>query len=200
MKKLVSTVIAATAMFLGTTLTAGTQEDLEKMIKDAFTLGPEMSMDKLVEMYAEDAEIVKQDEVRIAKDIFAPSIELLNALKKGDLLTVAKSLSKLKGKELSAENEAKIKAMSAEDQKKQCATLSAFMYGQAKLASELRLKTLKFEAFKEEGNNAVVIAISVNGNQWERSTFYFEKKDGKWKVINQTSEYLPLEIKKDEKK
>lgn len=200
MKKLMSATIAAAAMILGTSLFAGTQEDLEKMIREGFTVGNEMNMDKLVAMYAEDAEIVKPDGVRIAKDVFTPSVELLKALKKGDLLTVAKCIVKLEGKELSAENEAKIKAISADEQKKHCAELSAFMYEKAKKASDLRLKTLKFEAFKEEGNNAVIIAISVNNNQWERTTFYFEKKDGKWKVINQTSEYLPLETKKEEKK
>lgn len=200
MKKILSAMIAAATMLLGTTLSAGTQEDLQKMIRDGFTIGNEMSMDKLVAMYAEDAEIVKPEGVRLAKDIFAPSIELLNALKKGDLLTVVKCFMKLEGKELPAESEAKIKALSAEEQKKHCASISKFMYEKAKKASELRLKTLKFEAFKEEGNNAVIIAISVNNNQWERSTFYFEKKDGKWKVISQTSEYLPLETKKDEKK
>lgn len=200
MKKLLRTALAAATMFLGATLTAGTQEDLQKMIRDGFTIGSEMSMDKLVAMYAEDAEIVKPEGTRTAKEVFTPSIELLNALKKGDLLTAGKCISKLEGKELSAEDEAKVKALSAEDQKKYCAMLTNLMYNKAKQASELRLKTLKFEAFKEEGNNAVLIALSVSGKQWERSTFYFEKQDGKWKVIGQESVYLPLEQKKAEAK
>ena len=90
--------------------------------------------------------------------------------------------------------------MSAEQQKAACNDLSKKIYAKMKAESDLRLKTLKFEAFKEEGNNAVVVAISVNNNQWERTTFYFEKKDGKWKVISQESVYLPLEQQKAEAK
>ncbi|MBQ9774978.1 MAG: hypothetical protein IJW17_02945 [Lentisphaeria bacterium] len=200
MKKILSAVIAATAMFFGTSLSAGTQEDLQKMIKDALTVSNEMSMDSLTVMYADDAEIIKPDSVRIAKDVFAPSIAMLDALKKGDLLAFAKAVCTIQKNELPADIEKKIKAMSAEEQKATCHDLSKKIYAKMKAESDLRLKTLKFEAFKEEGNNAVVIAISVNNNQWERTTFYFEKKDGKWKVISQESVYLPLEQKKEEAK
>ena len=200
MKNLFRTMLAAAALFTGTTLSAGTQDDLQNMIKGAFTIGKEMSMDALLVMYADDAEIIKPGSVRIAKDVFAPSIAMLDALKKGDLLAFAKAVSTIQKKELSADNEARIKAMTAEQQKLVCAGITQKMYAQMKAESELRLKTLKFEAFKEEGNHAVVIAISVSGNQWERTTFYFEKKADKWKVISQESVYLPLEQKKAEAK
>ncbi|MBO5959228.1 MAG: hypothetical protein J6Q65_03810, partial [Lentisphaeria bacterium] len=96
-------------------------------------------------------------------------------------------------KELAADVAAKINILTAEQQKVACADISKKLYAKIKTESDLRLKTLKFEAFREEGNNAVLIALSVSGNQWERTTFYFAKKNGKWKVVNQTSVYLPLE-------
>ena len=200
MKKIFGAMITAAVMFLGTTLSAGTQEELQTMIRKAFTVGSEMSMDALTAMYADDAEIIKPDSARKAKDVFAPSIAMLDALKKGDLLAFAKAVATIQGQALPAEAETKIKGMTAEQQKAACATITQKMYAQMKAESDLRLKTLKFEAFKEEGNNAVVIAISVNGDQWERTTFYFEKKEGKWKVISQESVYLPLEQKKEEAK
>ena len=200
MKKIFGVMLTAAAMFLGTTLSAGTQDDLQAMIKNAFIVGNEMSMDTLIAMYDSEAEIIKPDSVRKAKDVFAPSISMLDALKKGDFLAFAKAVATIQGRAVSAETENKIKGMTAEQQKAACAMITQKMYAQMKAESELRLKTLKFEAFKEEGNNAVVIAISVSGNQWERTTFYFEKKDGKWKVISQESVYLPLEQKKEEAK
>ena len=98
MKKLLSAVIAATTLFFGTSLSAGTEEDLQKMIKDAFTVSAEMSMESLVAMYADDAEIIKPDGVRIAKEVFAPSIAMLDALKKGDLLAFAKAVCTIQKK------------------------------------------------------------------------------------------------------
>lgn len=82
MKNLFRTMLAAAALLTGTTLSAGTQDDLQNMIKGAFTIGKEMSMDALLVMYADDAEIIKPGSVRIAKDVFAPSIAMLDALKK----------------------------------------------------------------------------------------------------------------------
>ncbi len=200
MKKLFSAALTAAALLLGTGLSAGTQDDLQKMIRNAFTVGSEMSLDNLTAMYAEDAEIIKPDGVRIAKDVFLPSAAMLDALKKGDLLSFAKAVCTIQKKELPADVKKQIEAMSADQQKAACADLSKKIYAQMKAESDLRLKTLKFEEFKEEGNHAVVIAVSVNGNQWERTTFYFEKQDGKWKVISQESVYLPLEQPKAEAK
>ena len=193
MKKLLQIASVAFFMITGATLMGGTQEDLQKMVKDAFTVGKDLSMETLVAMYEEDAEIVKPDSVRIAKDVFAPSIAMLEALKKGDLLAFAKAVSTIQKKELAADVAAKINILTAEQQKAACADISKKLYAKIKTESDLRLKTLKFEAFREEGNNAVLIALSVSGNQWERTTFYFAKKNGKWKVVNQTSVYLPLE-------
>ena len=193
MKKLLQIASVAFFMITGATLMGGTQEDLQKMVKDAFTVGKDLSMETLVAMYEEDAEIVKPDSVRIAKDVFAPSIAMLEALKKGDLLAFAKAVSTIQKKELAADVAAKINILTAEQQKAACADISKKLYAKIKTESDLRLKTLKFEEFSEEGNNAVLIALSVSGNQWERTTFYFAKKNGKWKVVNQTSVYLPLE-------